>query len=137
MSLPPARRKRLRCAMSSEFADPLRRVASVPGVVGVVLSDDVGYAIDYVHDPTALSDLDVQIVGAQLGQPLSRLLQTARSSAAMTNAVVLAEGHDRTVLCAAVAGDYVMAALLDNPANLALALQRFESTRTALAALLA
>lgn len=124
------------CAMGTEFGRVLERLAAVPGAAGAVLCDDRGYAIDYVRRSAALSELDVQLLGAQVGQALGRLEHGLRPRGFGSPVVVL-ESPRRALLVTPVAGAYAMALLLLQPANFAVAMKCFEDGRRDMALLLA
>jgi hypothetical protein len=112
-------------AMGTEFGRVLELLTEVPGAAGAVLSDDRGYAIDYVRRADNLSDLDVQLLGAQIGQPLERLA-TGLAPRGLRAPVVVLESPAHALFVAHLEGAYAMALLLAQPANFALAMQRFE-----------
>ncbi len=122
-------------ALRTEFGRLLETVMTVPGVLGVVLSDDGGYAIDYVLNDRRISAIDVQIIGAQLGQPLHALGITAARHGLHAPITVL-ESEDRRLMAGVVAGEYIVAAMLAREANLALAMRRFEAACARLVSLL-
>lgn len=122
-------------ALRTEFGRLLETVMVVPGALAVVLSDDRGYAIDFVFNGERVSEIDVQLIGAQLGQPLVRLLHTA-TQRNMADALVIAESEDRRLVCTTLAGEYVLAAMLAGRTNLALAIRRFDSAALRLRGLL-
>jgi hypothetical protein len=113
------------CAMGTEFGRVLERLVELPGAAGAVLSDDRGYAIDFVRTSPGITDLDVQLLGAQLGQTLHRL-DGGLGPRGLRAPIVVLETPGRTLLAAPVASDYSMALLFDAPIHLALAMQRFE-----------
>lgn len=122
-------------ALGTEFGRQLETVMSVPGVLGVVLSDDRGYAIDYVLDPERMTPLDVQLIGAQLGQPMQRLMEVA-GRRGMGDLVVVTESEQRRLVCTTIAQEYILAAMLEHEANLAKAMRRFETIHVRLETLL-
>ena len=122
-------------ALGTEFGKLMETVMTVPGVMAVVLSDDGGYAIDYVFDEEQIDSLDVQIVGAQMVLPVQRLMKTANKRG-LGGAAVILESHQRHLMCAEVAGEYVLAAMLARQSNVALAFRRFEAARARLQKLL-
>ncbi len=122
--------------LETDFGKLLETVMAVPGALGVVLSDDGGYAIDYVFHPTRLDALDIQIIGAQLIQPIQRVIQTATAHG-LAEAVIVLESKNRRLLCAGIDDDYVLGAMLAGQTNLALAMRRFEVVRSRLCDLMA
>lgn len=121
--------------LRTEFGRLLETVMTVPGVLGVVLADDGGYAIDYVTNDRRLSTIDVQLVGAQLGQPLKRLADTADRHG-LASPILVLESETRRLMATTVADDYIMAAMLAGEVNLALAMRRFDAARTRLRTML-
>jgi hypothetical protein len=124
------------CKLGTEFGRVLEDLMLVPGAAGAVLSDERGYAIDYVRKKGTVSDVDVQLLGAQLGQALEKLDEVLRRRGLLAPVVVI-EGDRRALVIAPIDGTYAMALLLLLPANVALALRRFDVGRDRLARLLA
>jgi hypothetical protein len=122
-------------ALDTEFGRALVPMMEVPGALGAILSDDRGYPVDYVRDPEQLSELDVQILGAQLGQALAQLSATTKHRG-LREPIVLLEADERAVVAGLVWEGYALALLLRHPANVALALQCFGEGRARLDALL-
>ncbi|MBL4684165.1 MAG: hypothetical protein JKY37_06225 [Nannocystaceae bacterium] len=122
-------------ALRTEFGRLLETIMTVPGVLGVVLADDAGYAIDYVTHDRRLSTIDVQLVGAQLGQPLKLLADSADRHGLHAPIVVL-EGEAHRLMATTVADEYIMAAMMAGEVNLALAMRRFDAARTRLRTML-
>jgi predicted regulator of Ras-like GTPase activity (Roadblock/LC7/MglB family) len=121
--------RRFPSAMRTEFGRILENLMDVGGSMGAVLVDEDGFAIDYVFDPDALQDLDVQLMGAQLGQIVAR---TQRSAAKhdLGTPVVLLEGQHANLIAGPVGGIYVLAFMLHHHANVAQGLQHFEAVRS-------
>lgn len=127
---------RIRSALDTEFGVVLADlVTQVPGALAAVLSDRMGDPIDFAHDPGRISALDVQLVGAQLCLPLLRLHHTAEARRLRRPAVVV-EARKNALVAAIVAEEYVLAFVLTRPANLALAMIAFASSRETLDGLL-
>lgn len=120
---------RIPSALGSEFGRVIENLMDVPGSMGAVLVDDDGFAIDYVHDPEALDELEVQLLGAQIGQVVA---QTQRSAAkhGLGTPVVLLEGDRASLIVGPVGGIYVLAFMLHHEANMAQGLHRFEAVRS-------
>ncbi|MEM6996452.1 MAG: hypothetical protein AAF721_38460 [Myxococcota bacterium] len=132
---PVARNTLPTSALRTEFGRILETVMTVPGVLGVVLSDDGGYAIDYVLDDRKITPIDVQIIGAQLGVPLSQLVASGARHR-LDDPVVVLESDSRRLMAGLIAEEYIAAAMLAHHANLALALRRFAAARARLTTLL-
>ena len=124
------------CKLGTEFGAVLEELMLVPGAMGAVLTDDRGYAIDYVRRSGKVSDVDVQLLGAQVGQALEKLDEVLRRRGLLAPVVVL-EGDRGALVVAPIDGTYAMALLLMRPANVALALRHFDIGRDRLARLLA
>lgn len=122
-------------ALRTEFGRALEPLMAVPGALGAVLSDDRGYAIDFVRDDDRISEIDLQIVGAQLGQPLQRLHASIRKGGWQSPIVVI-ETQQRAVLAGPLWEGFALAFLLQTPANVAMALRRFGVGRDRISALL-
>jgi len=120
---------RIPSAMRSEFGRVIENLMDVPGSLGAVLVDDDGYAIDYVYDPELLDAIDVQLVGAQVGQIVLRTLASA-SKFDVGTPLVLLEGHNRNLMSGPVGEFYVLAFILDRDANVAQAFDHFEAVRS-------
>lgn len=115
--------------MGSEFGRVIENLMDVPGSMGAVLADEDGYAIDYVHDPEALAELDVQLLGAQLGQIVA---STTRSAAKLDlgTPVVLLEGDRANLIVGPVGIIYVLAFMLRCEADMMQGLHHFEAVRS-------
>ena len=126
----------LRSRLGTEFGDVLEAmVRATPGAVAAVLSDEDGDAIDFVHDPGQIDELDVQLFAAQTGLSVLQLEATyARHK--IPNAALLVETQLRCLITSVVATSYVLAMLTERRANIGRALQRFEAGRAALANML-
>lgn len=121
--------RRIPSAMRSDFGRIIENLMDVPGSMGAVLVDDHGYAIDYVHDPELLAELDVQLLGAQLGQIVTRTQKSAEKHDLGT-AVVLVEGELASLIAASVGIVYVLAFMLRRDANLDQGLTHFAAVRS-------
>jgi predicted regulator of Ras-like GTPase activity (Roadblock/LC7/MglB family) len=126
---------RIPSAMRSDFGRVLENLMDVPGSMGAVLVDDDGYAIDYVHDPGRLAEIDVQLLGAQVGQVVARLQRSASKHDLGTAAVVL-EGTRANLIAGAVGVDYVLAFLMTRSASVPQGLHHFEAVRSTIEHLL-
>lgn len=123
--------------LGTEFGEALRAmVERTPGAFAGVVSDDQGLAIDYVHVPSRIEGIDVQLLGAQLGLPLFRLNQTAAGQG-ITDPMVILETGTHNLVASPVSDDFIVAMLLERRANLGVALSAFARSRDTLQALLA
>jgi hypothetical protein len=120
--------RRIPSAMGSEFGRVLENLMDVPGSMGAVLVDDDGYAIDYVHDPGMLAELDVQLLGAQLGQIIARTQHSAAKLDLGTSVVVI-EGERASLIAGSVGIIYVLAFMLRREASVEAGLHEFEAVR--------
>lgn len=127
----------VRSPLGTEFGQVLApMVLAVHGAIAAVLSDDEGDAIDYVHDPRVISELDVQLVGAQIGQSILRLEASARRHRMGASALLL-EARSQAFVASAVAERFVVAMVLQPRANFARALDSLCRARMLLTPLLA
>jgi hypothetical protein len=121
--------RRIPSAMRSDFGRIIENLMDVPGSMGAVLVDDDGYAIDYVHDPGQLAELDVQLLGAQMGQIVTRTQKSAEKLDLGT-AVVVLEGERTSLIAASVGIVYVLAFMLRRDASVAQGIHHFEAVRS-------
>lgn len=88
----------------SEFgrvlADFLARESAVRGAV---VSDDEGDAIDLAYDPDRATELEVQILGAQLDRAAGRLTRWVHAAGKGSCEILIEASHGR--LCCAFLGD--------------------------------
>lgn len=90
---------------------------------GAVLSDDEGDAIDLAFDPDRTSELEVQILGAQLDRAAGRLTTWVEGRGHGPCEILIEASHGR-LCCALIGGAYVLAVLTDSASD-------DEETRTA------
>lgn len=121
--------QRIPSAMRSDFGRIIENLMDVPGAKGAVLVDDDGYAIDYVHDPNLLTEIDVQLIGAQVGQIIARTQHSVEKHDLGT-AVVIVEGDHGSLIAGAVGIVYVLAFLLERDSSLEQGLHHFEAVRS-------
>jgi hypothetical protein len=122
--------------LTTEFGRVLASmVLAVPGATAAVLSDDEGNAIDYVHDPRVISELDIQLVGAQIGQSILRVDASARRRG-ISGPALLVEADQQSFAAAAVVERFVVALVLERHANFARALDLLLDARLVLGPLL-
>jgi len=112
-------------------------VAGTPGARGAVLCDDAGDAVDYAHDPTAVSALDIQLVGAQLSFATTVVTRWARRAGLGRDPVTLLECRAAIVVTSAPATGFFAAGLLGRPANLGRCLRNWDGAMAKVRALLA
>jgi hypothetical protein len=119
--------KPVECGVS-EFGEVLGElVARTPGAIGAVLSDNRDETIDTARRPERISELDVRIVGAQIGQAMGRLDRSAEVLGMRSVRVVIET--EQANLCAVVLlREYLLTLLLDRQANLARAMRGFDET---------
>ncbi len=136
---PPSRHERAAPGgFGTEFGRELAElVQAVAGARGAVLLDREGHAIDFAHDGEAITDLDLQIAGAQVS---IELLETTAFAdrRGMGTPAVLVEGRTGCIMAAVVEPtDAVQLVLvLWRRANLGLAWRHFDHAQGRLAALL-
>ncbi|GEM_PF-5565306 len=113
----------------SEFGNHLAElVTRVPGARGAVLTDGSDEIIDSAHDPTAITELDLQISGAQLGQSLAHIHRTAIVTG-LGHAVVILAGSEHIVIAAILLHEYRLTLRVSASHNLNRALDAFVGTR--------
>lgn len=135
---PPTRPPRAReiGSLGTEFGLVLEAmVETTPGAVGAVLCDDQGDAIDFARDATQIGEIDVQLLGAQIGQTVLELESVYRRHRLDEPCLVMESGGQGLV-ASAVEHHYVLAMLLDHRSNVAAGLTAFARARVALAQLL-
>jgi hypothetical protein len=129
-------RPRLRSRLGTEFGDVLERlIRQIPGALAAVVSDGDGDAIDFAHDPGETREIDVELLGAQLGQVVRRTHLTGAQHE-MPRPIILLEATRRTFMTALVTPPYLVALLLRRRANVAVALTALEDARGQLETLL-
>lgn len=121
--------RRIPSAMRSDFGLVMENLMDVPGSMGAVLVDEDGYAIDYVHDPEVLADIEVQLLGAQIGQIIERTRASATKHDLGTPVVVV-EGARSSLIAAPVGLDCVLAYLLRRGASVDQGLHHFDAVRS-------
>ncbi len=113
-------------------------VRAVGGARGAVLLDGEGLAIDYAHDVEAITDLDLQIAGAQVSRVL---LETSGFAGrrGLGAPHVLVEGDAGCIMGAVIEPEaaVLLVLVLRRQANLGAAWRRFADTHGRLATLLA
>jgi hypothetical protein len=110
-------------------------VETTPGAIAAVLSDDQGNAIDFAHDPAEISDIDVQLLGAQIGQTILAL-ETIYRRHHLHRPALLVESAQHGLLTASLREHYILVLLLDHRSNVAAAFTAFAHARDHLTALL-
>jgi hypothetical protein len=116
----------------SEFGEALAElVEDTPGAWGAVLSDGRGEAIDFAHRESEISELDLQIAGAQVGQAMTRLQRTA-TIFGLGQADVVLQGSRATLCTSQLYSEYLVTLLLDHDCNIARAAQSFSRMRSVL-----
>ncbi|MEZ4383419.1 MAG: hypothetical protein R3A79_18965 [Nannocystaceae bacterium] len=93
----------------SEFGELLAEyLAAVQDCRGAVLTDEDGHPIDYARRRDAISELDLQIVGAQIERPLTILRERGGDPDQIRVTIDAARG---VVVAAAIGGEYSLVAL--------------------------
>lgn len=122
--------------LRTEFGRVLATLVNeTPGAVAAVLTDEEGDAIDYAHDRTELSELDVQLLGAQVQQAVLALDRSAKRHR-LREPMCLLETEAQKLVAGAVGEQYVMALLLEERANVARGLSAFRRARRLLTRML-
>lgn len=93
----------------SEFGELLAEyLSAVDDCRGAVITDEDGHPIDYARRKDAISELDIQIVGAQIERPLTILRERSREPDALRVTIDAARG---VLVAAAIGREYALAAL--------------------------
>jgi predicted regulator of Ras-like GTPase activity (Roadblock/LC7/MglB family) len=127
--LPKEPARRIPSAMRSDFGRIIENLMDVPGSMGAVLVDDDDYAIDYVHDPEVLGELEVQLLGAQVGQIVAKV-QRSTEKLDLGTAVIVVQGERASLLAGQVGNAYVLAFMLRHGADVDAGLHHFEAVRS-------
>jgi len=120
-----------------EFGDKMASMMEdTPGAIGAVLADARGEPIDFAHDPERIDSLEIQIVGAQLGQSIERLRKTAVTFG-LGHPTVLLHAKAGNLLTTPLHAEYLLTVVLARSANIARAMQGFARLADELRLLLA
>lgn len=126
----------VRSRLGTEFGRVLGPlVDQTPGAVAAVLSDEEGDAIDFAHQPGEIDEIDVQLLGAQIGHAVLNMQTTARRHR-LGSPSILVDARGGRFVAAAVADTYILALLLSRRANVGRALESFERVRRVIGDLL-
>lgn len=128
--------RRIPSRMRSDFGRVIENLMDLKGARGAVLVDDDGYAIDYVYDPDRMTELDIQLIGAQVGQSVHRM-QTSAAKLDLGTPVALLENDVGVLVLGPTGVHYVLAFMLDPDADTSRLLGYFEAVRSTLDHLLA
>ncbi|MFO7567122.1 MAG: hypothetical protein R6X02_31040 [Enhygromyxa sp.] len=131
-----------------EFGELLAELLeAVPEACGAVLSDGVDDTIDTAHRPAMISELDICIAGAQVGQPMTRVNITAIIFGLGRPQVVL-ESPERVLISKVLWQEYLLTLILlrradittdsttDSTTDMARTMRAFEDTAERVLALL-
>jgi hypothetical protein len=133
---PPTRPRAVACRFGTEFGAVLEPMVDMtPGAVAAVLSDDQGDAIDFAHDPAEISEIDVQLLGAQIGQTVLAMEPIYRRHQ-LVGPSMLVESAQHGLLACSLRGHYILALLLERKSNVGAAFAAFDHARRRLDALL-
>lgn len=121
--------RRIPSAMRSDFGRVIENLMDLPGAWGAVLVDDDGYAIDYVYDPRRLTELDIQLIGAQVGHAAIQLQASAQKLDLGTPAAIV-EGKQGALIIGPVGLHYVLTFVLRPDADPIAALALYEAVRS-------
>ncbi|MCA9651742.1 MAG: hypothetical protein H6712_08045 [Myxococcales bacterium] len=127
--------RRIPSAMRSDFGRVIENLMDIKGARGAVLVDDDGYAIDYVYDPERMTELDVQLIGAQVGQTVHRM-QASAAKLDLGTPLALLEGPSGLLVLGPAGMHYVLAFLLDEGVDSVRLLAHFEAVRSTIEHLL-
>ena len=121
--------RRIPSAMRSDFGRVIENLMDIDGARGAVLVDDDGYAIDWVFDPEALTELDIQLIGAQVGQTVNAMERSA-AKLDLGNPVALVESDRGHLVLSPVSVHYVLAFVLGPEVDANRILDHFEAVRS-------
>lgn len=133
--LHPANEKAVFCGVSEFGRCMAECVLSLPESQGAVLCDALGDPIDFSHRTYQISELDIQLCGAQLTQAIHGLSQ-ACGAVAMLPEVIMIEATRGTLLCTELSDEFLLSLLMRPHADLQRAMLRFEGLTGALIPLL-
>lgn len=111
-------------------------VMALPAARGAVLCDALGDPIDFAYRNQQISELDIQLCGAQLTQVLHQLSQRCKALA-MPMQLIMLEAQAGTLMTTELADEFLLVLLLRHKADLSMAMRSFESLSQALLPLLA
>lgn len=127
--------RRIPSAMRSDFGRVIENLMDIRGARGAVLVDDDGYAIDYVYDPERMTELDIQLIGAQVGQSVGRM-QGSAAKLDLGTPLALLESPRGTLVLGPASVYYVLCFVLDPGADPPRLLDHFEAVRSTIEHLL-
>ena len=110
-------------------------VASTPEALGAVLSDGVDDTIDTARRPDEISELDLRITGAQVGQAMCKL-NTSAIIFGLGRPEVVLEGKERVLISKVLFDRYLVTLVLQPQANIARAMRFFADAAEQLRGLL-
>jgi hypothetical protein len=132
----PTRPRAVASRFGTEFGAVLEpMVEMTPGAVAAVLSDDQGDAIDFAHDPAEISEIDVQLLGAQIGQTVFAMEKIYRRHQ-LVEPSMLVESAQHGLLTCSLRGQYILALLLERQSNVGAAFAAFDHARKRLGEML-
>lgn len=111
-------------------------ILSLPEARGAVLCDALGDPIDFSYRPDQISELDIQLCGAQLTQVLSQLSASC-AAAAMPMELIILEAQKGSLLTCQLADEFLLVLLMGPRADLGVATRAFKAMAKALLPLLA
>ncbi len=110
----------------SEFGECMAALLeSLPAARGAVLSDAWGEPIDGARRSWVISEIDLQLAGAQIGQPMARLRRNAIVFG-LGKPTVIAEASEGLILARPVAKEYLFTLVAASTLSLSRALLAFE-----------
>lgn len=133
--LHPANDKAVFCGVSEFGRCMADCVLSLPESQGAVLCDALGDPIDFSYRTYQISELDIQLCGAQLTQVIHGLSQSC-GKVAMLPSMIMLEATRDTLICAELSDEFLLALLMRPHADLHRAMLGFEKLTKALVPLL-
>lgn len=110
-----------------EFGECMAQLLEqLPHARGAVLSDGYGEPIDAAHRIDLISEIDIQIAGAQIGQALARV-RTGSTIFGLGAPTVITECDDGMIIARPLLDEYLLTLVSGGSASLSRALRAFEA----------
>jgi len=115
----------LRVRLGTEFGRILAAlVADVRGALAAALTDHRDDAVDYAYMAEDVSEFDIEVTAAQVGQTV-RHTHALAISCGLGRPMIIVEAERRTLVLGIPKDQYQLTLLLDPRANLAVAMGHF------------
>jgi hypothetical protein len=127
----------LRIRLGTEFGHVMAAlVADVRGALGAALTDHTDDAVDYAHMADEMSEFDIEVTAAQVGDTARRTHAQA-VALGLGRSMLVVETERRVLLLGMPRDLYLLTLVLDPRANLAVAMGHFRADLRRIAWLLA